>query len=185
MEEIWKPIQEFEDIYEVSNRGNVRTVEGKTTNSNLHGKRVWKQRVLRLKTDKNGYKRVSLWKNKKVHDFLVHRLVANAFIPIVDGKELVNHIDGNPSNNHFENLEWCTPKENVNHAFQNRLMTTQKPVVLVEKSTNTAHYFYSHSKASEFLGRDKKYLSAALIKGVTEIDDYEIYIQPHKQAGGS
>ncbi|MGX7065961.1 gp58-like protein [Vagococcus fluvialis] len=103
MEEIWKPIQEFEDIYEVSNRGNIRTVEGKTTNSNLHGKRVWKQRVLKLKTDKNGYKRVSLWKNKKVHDFLVHRLVASDISGLqsqqtqMDGQitNVVKDVDGN------------------------------------------------------------------------------------------
>lgn len=176
--EVWKDIPGYEGIYEVSDKGKVRSSKDKTTKSVLHGERKWKQRVLKQKIDKKGYKRVTLWKNKVGKDFLVHRLVAMAFLEKPDGKDLINHIDGNPSNNYLENLEWCTSKENVNHAFQNRLMTTQNPVVLVNTITNEAHYFYSKAKASEFLGRNKGFVSAVLKSGVSTIDEYEIYIQP-------
>lgn len=180
--ENWKEIKGYEGIYEISNKGRVRTAENKVTYSELHGKRVWKQRVLKLKTDKNGYKRVSLWKNKQSKDFLVHRLVADAFIEKEKKKDLVNHKDGNPSNNYKENLEWCTAKGNVEHAFQNGLMTTQNSIVLMNTNTNECKYFLSMARASEFLGRNKGFLSSLLKRGETTVDEYEIFIKVKKEA---
>jgi len=59
MNEAWKEITGYEGLYEISNLGRVRTAKDKTTYSEKHGKRTWKQRTLKQKTDKNGYKRVS------------------------------------------------------------------------------------------------------------------------------
>ena len=70
----------------------------------------------------NGYKQVNLTTDGKRKGLLVHRLVALAFIPQVDGKEHVNHIDGNKANNVVSNLEWCTPMENIHHAATLGLM---------------------------------------------------------------
>lgn len=177
MDEIWKPIPEYENIYEISNLGRVRTAKGKTTESVRHGTRVWNQRILKQKTDKGGYKRVTLWKNKSGKDFLVHRLVGFAFIPQINGKEFINHKDGNPSNNYVENLEWCNSSENLKHAFINRLNTSPDPVVLLNLNTGEPKYFYSKSEASKFLGRNHGYISGCLKKGVKQIDEYEIYLQ--------
>lgn len=173
--EDWKDIPEYEGIYEVSNKGRVRSAKDKTTKSKLHGTRKWKQRILRQKTDKNGYKRVSLWKNKVDKTHLVHRLVAQAFIPQVDGKEYINHIDGNPSNNYLENLEWCNHRENLIHAYKNRLNKAPDPIILYNLNTQKTKYFYSKAEASRFLGRSHGFISNLLRKGKTEVDEYEVF----------
>lgn len=165
-EEIWKDVVGYEGIYEVSDTGQVRTHKNKTTNSERHGVRHWKQRVLKQKCNNNRDFRVALWKEKKSKDFLVHRLVAEAFIPNPELKRTVNHIDGNPKNNHVDNLEWASFKENNNHAFDNNLIKTSKKVVLKNLNTGSCIEFRSLSKASAFLGRNSGYLSAILKRGL-------------------
>ena len=173
--EVWKDAVGYEGIYEVSNKGKVRSSKDKITKSKRHGVRKWQQRILRQKTDKNGYKRVSLWKNKTDKTFLVHRLVALAFLPEVEGKEYINHIDGNPSNNYVENLEWCNHKENLIHAYKNRLNKAPDPIVLYNLNTHELKYFYSKAEASRFLGRSHGYISNLLKTGETEVDEYEVF----------
>lgn len=163
MEEIWKDVVGYENIYEVSNFGNVRTHENKTTWTERHGLRHWKQRYLKNKTPNGRDVRVTLWKDGKVKDWLVHRLVAYAFIPNTDEtKNSINHIDGNPKNNRVENLEWCNHKENNNHAFDNELTTTNKKTTLLRLSDNKTFDFRSLSKASSFLDRNSGYISGVL-----------------------
>ena len=178
--ELWKDIPGYEGIYEVSDTGRVRSSKNKTTQSSLHGERKWRQRILKQKSDKNGYKRVSLWKNKMVKDFLVHRLVAMAFIEKVDGKDIINHKDGIQWNNHVSNLEWCTYQENNAHAVENGLNRSADPIVLFNLISKEAHYFQSKAEASEFTGRNRGYISGLLKKGENIVDDYEIYVQVNK-----
>lgn len=173
--EIWKDVVGYEGLYEVSNKGLVRTKEGKVTHSSLHGLRVWKTRILKEKNKKSRDVRVDLWKDKKPKTFLVHRLVAMAFVENNDTlKNCVNHKDGNPRNNNASNLEWCDHTENNNHAFDNDLMSTNKKITLVNKETGEKHEFRSMSKAGLFLGKSDKYISAILIKGKTSACGYEI-----------
>lgn len=176
MVEVWKNVVGYEGIYEVSNLGRVRTHKEKTTHSVRHGTRRWKQRVLKPKSSKTREPRVSLWKDKKSKDFLVHRLVAVAFIPNPENKPCINHIDGNPKNNNVENLEWNTYKENQNHSFDNGLAHINKEVILFNKETFDVHKFRSQAKASEFLGFNNGYINS-LIKRGKKLDDYEIYVR--------
>lgn len=171
----WRDVSGYEGIYEVSNCGQVRTHKNKTTHSDMHGIRRWKQRVLKQKVSKDNTCRVCLYKNKKERTWLVHRLVAKAFIPKVEGKRFINHLDGNRLNNSVENLEWCNHTENNNHAFDNGLIRTAEKVILLNKKTHEPLYFRSKSKASEYLGKNSGYISAELKKGKKEADDYLIF----------
>lgn len=102
--EIWKPVTEYEGLYEVSNLGRLR---------NRHGK------VLKIPLNHTGYPRIELWRQGKMKHFYVHRLVALAFIPNPDALPQVNHKDEDKQNNRVENLEWCTQAENLNYGAHN------------------------------------------------------------------
>lgn len=175
--ESWKDVVGYEVIYEVSNTGKVRSKEGKTTHSVLHGEKVWKSRILKEKNPKGRDVRVSLWKNKKDKSYLVHQLVAKTFIPNPSGYKYINHLDGNPRNNNVDNLEWCDHYINNNHAFDNDLMTTNKRVVLRDKATGDLHEFRSLTKADLFLGKHEGYLSNALIKS-KPLKDFDVFVRP-------
>lgn len=172
--EVWKDVVGYEGIYEVSNTGYVRSKEGKTTYTKRKVVRKWQQRELRLKVSKDNTCRVSLWKEGKERTWLVHRLVALAFIPSEEGREYINHMDGNRLNNHVDNLEWCNHTENNNHAFDTGLISTGVKVTLTCKESGKVRSFRSMSKASQFLGLNKGYVSGLLLKGVTEYKNYLI-----------
>ena len=111
MQEIWKDIKGYKGIYQVSNLGNVKSLPRKTNNQYYKGLYL-KQYIYK------GYLRLQLTKHSKSKWFLVHRLVAEAFIPNPKNKPQVNHIDGNKLNNKVDNLEWVTPSENQIHSYQ-------------------------------------------------------------------
>ena len=178
---IWKDVVGYEGIYEVSDSGQVRTHKNKVTHSTRHGKRKWKQRILKQKVTQDRTCRVSLYKNKQEKTWLVHRLVALAFIEKVEGKDFINHKDGNRLNNTVDNLEWCDHKENNNHAFETGLMTTNQQVILLNKKTKESHYFRSKVKASEFLGRNRGFVSRLLKRKQNEYEDYIIFIVADKE----
>ena len=171
-DEVWKPIPFYKGLYEASNLGRIRTVDGKQTHSALHGTRKWRGKILKNKTKKvnsqTGY-RVTLWKDKKPKDLLVARLVCLAFYGIPKDYDLtntgeratVNHKDGDRLNNKIENLEWLSLSENIRHAFKNDLMSSCKKVALVDKKNNKIE-FNSLSKASKYLKRNTGYISCCL-----------------------
>lgn len=175
--EVWKDVVGYEGIYEVSSIGRVRSSEGKITHSTLHGVRRWKSRLLKEKDPKGRDVRVSLYKDKIGRSFLVHQLVAMAFIPNPKNYKSINHLDGNPRNNAVDNLEWCDHYINNNHAFDNDLIGTNKRVVLREKETGTLKEFRSLSRASEYLGRSSTYLSRVIRKGM-KVEGYDVYLRP-------
>ena len=166
--EMWKPVLGYEGIYEVSNMGNVRTAEGKTTTSRRFPKRVWKQRVLRQKVTRNSKgrcdARVDLWKGKDHKTYLVARLVAFSWVGGYEQGMTVNHIDGNPLNNCASNLEWLTLADNIRHGVASGLYSTTKRVVLVSR-TGERMQFASMSEASRWLHHGNGYISRQLVRG--------------------
>lgn len=111
MQEIWKDVIGYEDLYQVSNYGNVRSLNW----NNTHSTKLLKP------YNHGGYTRIGFRRNKILKNYLVHVLVAKAFIPNPENKPVVNHIDGDKTNNHISNLEWVTHKENVHHAIEHNL----------------------------------------------------------------
>lgn len=112
----WLPVKNYEGLYEVSESGEVRSVDRILPITNQK-ERLFKGRLIYQGSNVQvGYKQVSLWKNNKNTIHYVHRLVAEAFIPNPDSKPEINHIDGNRCNNLVENLEWVTSSENSYHA---------------------------------------------------------------------
>lgn len=117
----WLPILNYEGLYEVSETGQVRSVD-KVLKVTKQSDRLFKGRILKQTLNPHvTYPVVSLWKNNEVKTHYVHRLVAQAFIPNPLNKSEVNHLDGNRTNNHISNLEWVTSTENSIHAVNSGL----------------------------------------------------------------
>lgn len=116
--EKWKAIKGYKGMYEVSNLGNIRSLDRTVRGRNNVRQRI-KGVVLKLKPSRNtGYIQVNLYKKGKGGTKLVHRLVCEAFHgPAPRGKEYVNHLDGDKTNNRADNLQWSSCSENNKHAF--------------------------------------------------------------------
>lgn len=111
MDEIWRTIEGWGN-HEVSNTGRIRAKDRIIVDKNGLVKKC-KGKMLNGSNDYLGYKVVVLTDYGRKQRYLVHRLVASAFIPNPENKPYINHIDNNPGNNVVTNLEWCTPKENT------------------------------------------------------------------------
>lgn len=152
MSEVWKAVPGYEDLYEVSDQGRVRSLprdyDMPSKLGNIYSYHH-KGKVLKPVFRISGHAYVNLC-GKKVY---VHRLVAMAFIPNPDNLQYVNHKDENPKNNHADNLEWCTFQYNL--YYGTRLARIGKhfwlPVIGTDKD-GKEYYFSSMREAGEKIG---------------------------------
>lgn len=149
MQEIWKEIEGTNGMYQVSNLGNVKSFT-----------RIKKGGLLKPGRYSNGYLFVHFAKDTdkkgERHSYLIHRLVAQAFLPNPKGLEQVNHKDENKTNNRVDNLEWCTHLYNQNYGTRNQRVgeknkiSNGKPVYCIELD----RVFCSAAEAARFVGRN-------------------------------
>ena len=116
--EVWRDIEGYEGLYQVSNMGRVKSLERKFPIWH-GGERVQKERILKQAVTHNGYLRVTLYTGNKPKTLKVHRLVCQAFHENPDNKPQVNHINEDKTDNRACNLEWSTCKQNINHRSRN------------------------------------------------------------------
>lgn len=145
MEEIWKDVVGFEGLYLVSNLGKVRSLVRGT-------KLIDKSEGIMAKTKHKGYEYVNIWKDGKCKKGIVHRLVAQAFIPNPENKPCVNHKDFNRSNNSVENLEWVTYRENIRHRNDACDFTSKYFGVCLDKASSKWYAGITHNKKQKALG---------------------------------
>lgn len=159
MEEVWKDIEGFEGLYQVSNKSRVRSLDRYQLRYSINGKEYYtlhKGRVLKPRLNPSGYPYVNLYKDGVMISKTLHRLVAIAWIPNPDNLPFINHKDENPANPDINNLEWCTREYNTNYgtaierqreAFK-RNGGNCKKVLCVE----TGEVFRSGREAAKFAG---------------------------------
>lgn len=118
--EIFKDIEGFEGVYQISNLGTVKNIK--------------RNKIKKNEIDIDGYVRVGLSKNGKQNHYKIHRLVAQAFLPNPKNLPQVNHKDENKTNNNVTNLEWCTNEYNHNYGTINQRIAEKlsKPVMCIE-----------------------------------------------------
>ena len=142
--ETWKPIKGYEGLYEVSDHGNVRSLPRTTTSG-----KMLKQHT----NSRNGYKYVSLCRNNTKATKRVHILVIEAFTDFVSNgfnpRAVIDHIDGDKTNNRLENLELVTQKENDRRA---RAMKTQRYYSIPVIDLDTKEVYKSFTDASHAIG---------------------------------
>lgn len=129
--EIWKEIKDLP--YEISNIGNVRRKH------NSAYKQKAKKYVKPYKNNK-GYLCINLYKESKCYKFQIHRLMAIYFIPNPNDLPVINHIDGIPTNNILNNLEWCTQKHNIQHAWDTGLIKNRHANASVKRKNSSSIY---------------------------------------------
>ena len=140
--EVWVPVKDFEDLYEISNLGNLR-------NS--------RKQIMKIFINNSNYACVKLTRTGTCKHKTIHRLVAEAFIPQPLGHNEVNHIDGCKLNNDLTNLEWVTSSQNKLHAFANGLRTKESCISTLgtkHKSTDSKFHNVSFDKSrNKWIGR--------------------------------
>lgn len=125
--EIWKPIPGYENFYQASNLGRIKSLEEKRFMPVNNAYANYKERIIRQSKTKDGYLKVTL--SKKIKKcFLSHRLVGLTFIDNPQNKAEINHIKGVKSDNRCWMLEWCNSNENVQHAYDYKLLQPKKGV---------------------------------------------------------
>lgn len=147
------------DNYAVSNYGNIKNIKN--------------GRILTPVVNKNGYYAYTFCQNGIRKNLKIHRLVALYFVENPNNYPYVNHKDGNKLNNNINNLEWCTPKYNDNHARKNGLKKQNKPIIAENILTNEVIIFDSISECGSILGINKGTIHKVLTGKRNKTHDYK------------
>lgn len=166
MREIWKPILGFENLYVVSNLGKVKRLS--TDSKKGSGNYARSEHLISQRENNNGYRMVDLYKENQRSQFLVHRLVAAAFIPNPDNKEEVGHKDETRTNNYADNLEWVSKKENNNMPLHKERVR----IACLNRREQISHYMSESQKGSSNSAARKVICDNKIYGCILECADY-------------
>lgn len=160
--EIWKDIDGYVGLYQVSNLGRVKSLPH-FRNAGCSGY-ITSEKIIKPQILLNGYFQVCLHNDKQTKHYLIHRLVAQAFIPNPDKLPQVNHINEDKSDNRVENLEWCDNKYNINYGTCIQRMKEKQsiPIIQLTKNGDIIRFWNSIAIASKTLNISKGNISACL-----------------------
>jgi len=168
--EVWKPIPDYEGLYEVSNLGRVRSL-------------FRYKKILKPSPITNGYLTVELWKGKKRKRIGIHRLVAMFFCENSNNKPFVNHLDETRTNNRADNLEWVTHVENCNYGTaiarrtahldyskrrinnKHQIEVASKPIIQLDENGDPLRRWESITKCSAAIGVSRSAIGKAIKRG--------------------
>lgn len=173
--EIWKDIQGYENLYQVSNTGKIKGLPRIDSNGRIYPERFLKPEKLR-----KGYLRVRLGSRKTgLRHYLVHRLVAMAFIPNPDGLPQINHKNEKKDDNRVENLEWCDNDYNHNYGNRNKKATRhqEKKCCATDANGNIVRVFDSIKDAAKEFNTSPNYISNAIHKRTRIVNGKRYYIK--------
>lgn len=149
MKEEWRPVKEYEGLYEISNMGRFRSIDRVILSSGIN--RKIKGKLIKLGTRKTGRKNAQLWRNGKLTSALVNRLVYQAFKGDLDDTMVIDHIDRNPSNNHVSNLRQVTHRENSANRNQEGTSSKYIGVSWIKKYQKWSSWIHRDGR-NRFLG---------------------------------
>lgn len=156
--ETWLPVYGYESLYEISSHGRIRSLDKSWVND--RGGICRKAGKVLTPDTAHGYYHIKLWQSGRFKWFQIHQLVAIAFIPNPENKPHVNHLNSNRGDNMVDNLEWCTPKENLVHASRmGRLKHNNGKMVV---NLTTGQQYKSCKEASDHTGINYQTLRAYL-----------------------
>lgn len=155
--EIWKDIKGYEGLYQISNLGNVRSLDRYETNGRttiLYKGKIFSKAISH---SNKGYYIVSLSKKGKTTKKYIHRLIAEAFIPNPNNYPCINHKNENKLDNRIANLEWCTDSYNINYGTRNTKarISKSRPILQYDLQGNFIKEWFGIKNASENLNIDK------------------------------
>ena len=179
--EEFRDIKGYEKLYQISNYGRVKSLE----KYNYKGHHYF-EKILKPKINKDNYVSYSLFKNKKYNYYMVHRLVAEAFLDKKDFKCMpyenrnlidlntleINHKDENTLNNNVENLEYCTHSYNINYGNRNKKVSYKKskPILQYDLDGNFIKEWVNARQINSILGFNYKYISICCLKNQNKND---------------
>lgn len=163
--EIWRPVVGYEGLYEVSNLGRIRSLDKIGINVHRNGYKLIKGKVLKCTKCVNGYMKVNLYKKKQKKTHLIHRLVADAFIPNPNNYPVINHINEIKTDNRACNLEYCTMQYNNEYSGTTEKMINARKKAVIQLTLNGRFVaeFDSASEAGRKTGINHRNISSVCL----------------------
>ena len=179
MKEIWKDIDGYEGLYQISNLGRVKSLPRERKTRSCY---ITKEKILKQTKNRNGYWGITLHKDYKLKTIAVHILVAKAFVDNPNNYPIVNHKDENPSNPKVDNLEWCTVA--YNNTYGSAIEKRRKNTNYIEKAKKIMKKVNQYTLEGELIKTWDSVKEAAMHYKVCPSNITKVCSKDYKQSCG-